>query len=236
MRFLVDPAHVRLDAAGWLFLVIICVLLPLGALRQHRRLTAESDQPTRTRIYASAIATHAAFLLMVWWVVRDQNLQLLPAYRPALAHLAIGLGALALGLLPVLERFRLHDPVAGERVRLIAPRTPREFGFFYLLSMTAGIAEELTYRGLLFTLLAALLRSWWLAAIVAAAAFGIVHLFQGWKSAGIAGLMGLREHIVVGLTGSIFVAIVVHTLHDAVAGTVIGMRARREEAAALAIS
>jgi hypothetical protein len=102
----------------------------------------------------------------------------------------------------------------------------------------------LTNRGLLFTLLAALVARWvpgtgawvawvaWVAAaLLASALFGVVHLFQGWKSAGIAALMGLREHIVVGLTGTLFVAMVVHALHDAIAGTVIGIRARREAAA-----
>ena len=97
--------------------------------------------------------------------------------------------------------------------------------------MSAGVAEELAYRGLLFTLLSALLGGWWIPALIASAAFGIVHLFQGWKSAGIAGVMGLGGHIVVGLTGSLFVAIVVHMLHDAIGGTVIAARARRAEEA-----
>ena len=208
MRFLVAPADVRLDAVGWLFLVVMCVLLPLGALRQHQRLAAGIQHPTRTRIYASAIGTHLVFVLMVWAVVRDAELDLFPPYRPTVLHVAIGLLALAVGLLPALERFRLNDPIAQERVRLIAPRTSTEFGVFYLLSATAGIAEELTYRGLLFTLLGALVRSWVIAA-----------------------LMGVREQIVVGLTGTLFVAIVVHALHDAIAGTVIGFRARRDELA-----
>jgi len=231
MRFLVAPADVRLDAVGWLFLVVMCVLLPLGALRQHQRLAAGIQHPTRTRIYASAIGTHLVFVLMVWAVVRDAELDLFPPYRPTVLHVAIGLLALAVGLLPALERFRLNDPIAQERVRLIAPRTSTEFGVFYLLSATAGIAEELTYRGLLFTLLGALVRSWVIAALIAAGVFGIVHLFQGWKAAGIAALMGVREQIVVGLTGTLFVAIVVHALHDAIAGTVIGFRARRDELA-----
>lgn len=235
MRFLVDPSHVRLDAAAWVFLVIVCVLLPLGVVRQHRRLTTATLDVTRMRIYASAIGTHAIFLVMVWVVTRTGRLDLMPPYQPSALHLVIGLVALALGLLPLLGRFRLNDPVALERTRLIAPRTGREFVVFYLVSITAGVAEELTYRGLLFTLLSAL-SGWWMAALVASAVFGIVHLFQGWKSAGIAALMGLREQLVVGFTGTLWIAIAVHALHDAIAGTVIAVRARREEGAALAVS
>ena len=231
MRFLVDPAQVHLDAIGWLFLGVICVLLPLGAVRQHRRMAAGTLRPTRMAIYASAVVTHTAFVLMVLLVVRSERLDLFPAYRLTTLHALVGLAALAIGLLPVFERFRIDDPFARERVRLIAPRTPADFGFFYLVAVTAGVAEELTYRGLLFTLLAALTRSWWLAAIVAASVFGIAHLFQGWKSAGLAALMGLRDQIVVGFTGTLFVAIVVHTLHDVITGTIVGVRASVEEAA-----
>lgn len=229
MRFLVDPSHVVLRPIGWLFLLVICVLLPLGAMRQHHRLAAGTLQATRTRIYVSVIATHAVLLLMAWAVVREERLDLFPPYRPSALHIAIGVVALVVGLLPIFERFRIDDPVARERTRVIAPRTPREFAFFYLLSTTAGIAEEITYRGVLFTLLAAILRSWWISALIAAGVFGIVHLFQGWKSAGIAALMGLLEHIVVGLTGTLWVAVVAHAFHDAIVGTVIGLRARREE-------
>jgi membrane protease YdiL (CAAX protease family) len=231
MRFLVDPARVTFGPIAWLFLAFFCVGLPLGALRQHRRLEAGTLRLSRAQIYQSAIATHAMFLLMVWVVVRADRLDLFPAYHLTAPHVVVGLVALAVGLLPLFERFRRNDPVAKERVRLIAPRTPREFAAFYLVCVTAGFVEELTYRGLLFTLLAALVGGWVPAALCASALFGIVHLFQGWKSAGIAALMGLREHIVVGLTGTLFIAIVMHALHDAIAGTVIGLQARRESAA-----
>jgi hypothetical protein len=46
-----------------------------------------------------------------------------------------------------------------------------------------------------------------------------------------AGLMGLLQHIVIGLTGSLFVAIIVHMLHDAITGTVFAARVRRAEEA-----
>lgn len=237
MRFLVDPSQVRLDAPAWIFLVVVCVLLPLVVVRQHRHLAAETLQLSRMRLYASAIGTHAAFLVMVWVVTRTGGrLDLTPPYQPTTFHVVIGLVALAIGLLPILERFQLDDPVVQERTRLIAPRSGREFAVFYLVSLTAGVAEEVAYRGLLFTLLAALLGGWWMPALLASGVFGIVHLFQGWKGAGIAALMGLREQLVVGFTGTLLIAIVVHVLHDAIAGTVIAVRARREEGAALAVS
>lgn len=237
MRFLVDPSQVVLGAASWLFLAVVCLLLPWGAIRQHRSLATDPLPVTRVQIYASALFTHVALLALVWAVVREQRIDLIPAYHPTPLHLLIGLVALGLGLLPIVERFRVKDQLAEQRTRLIAPRARREYAFFYAVAVSAGIVEELAYRGVLFILLASVVRSWWLAAIAGAAIFGIVHLFQGWKSAGVAALVGLRDQIVVGLTGTLLIPIVVHTVHDVIAGTVIGIRARREdkEVASLAL-
>jgi len=231
MRFLMDPASVVVGPAGWLFLLVVCVGLPLGALRQHRRLNAGTLAPSRAQIYQSAIATHAMFLLLCWVVIRGARLRLFPAYHVTAWHVVVGLLALAVGLLPLLRRFRRNDPVARARLLMIAPRTPKELAAFYLVCVTAGVAEELAYRGVLFTLLASLVGAWWPAALIGGALFGIVHLFQGWKSAGIAALIGLRDQIVVGLTGTLFVAIVLHMLHDMITGSVVAMRAHAEEAA-----
>lgn len=228
MQYVVDPP-LLMTARGWLFVIIVGVLLPLGALRQHRRMTAGTPIPARARLYVSGMFTHAIFLALVWSASRDFSQSLLAPYRPRPLHVALGLASLALGLLPLLPRFRIDNPAGRARSLLLAARTGREFLLFAAVCLTAGIAEELAYRGVLFTLLSTLLRGWWVPAIVSAAMFGIVHLFQGWKSAGIAGLLGLRDQIVVGLTGTVFVVIVTHVLHDLVTGVVVSARARRDD-------
>jgi membrane protease YdiL (CAAX protease family) len=237
MRFVVDPPLIEFGALSWFFLIAVGVVLPGVVLLQHRQDRGVVQAP-RAQLYTTAFATHAALVLIVWGVARAEKLDFFPSYRLTPLHVTIGLLALAIGLLPALERFQVKDPVVRERTRLIAPRTPREFCAFYALSITAGIAEEVAIRGLLFTLIAALLWSflspgaaWVVAAVVAAGIFGIIHLFQGWKGAGIAALMGLREQIVVGLTGTLYVAIAVHMVHDIIAGTVIGIKARAEDSA-----
>lgn len=234
MHFLADPFGVRPGAASIAFLVAVCVLLPLGAIRQHRHLARDEDlarKLSRPRIYASAIATHAVLLALVWAVVREQRLDLFPDFRPTALYAIVAIVALGLGLLPALERFRIRDAVAEERTRLIAPRTPRERALFAGVAISAGISEQMAYRGVLFTLLAALFDSWWIGAGMAAAAFGVAHSFQGWKSAGIAALIGLRDQVVVGLTATLVYAMVIHAIHDIVIGAVIAGRVRRQEAA-----
>ena len=228
MRFLVDPGAISPGLASLLFLLVLCVVVPAAAIRQHRMLARESVAISRLRIYASGVVTHAVLLVLSWIVVLEQRINLLPAYRPTGAHALVGLAALAIGLLPFLRR--RADRLARERTQLIAPRSAREFGAFYLLSGTAGIAEELAYRGVLFALLSAVTGSWWAATLLAAAFFGVAHLLQGTRSAGLAALMGLRDHIVVGMTGTLWIAIIVHVVHDVIAGTVIGLQARSSTA------
>jgi membrane protease YdiL (CAAX protease family) len=231
MQFLVDPGHLSLSPAAWVYLAFVGCVLPFAALLQHRRLAAGAVLPRRINLYASALFTHGVFVLFAWAVSRDLDINLVAPFRPTALHIVVGLVALAIGLVALLPQLEIDNPVGKARAKLLVPRTKAEHVAFYGICVSAGIAEELAYRGLLFTLLATLMGGWWIPALVASAAFGIVHLFQGWKSAGIAGLMGLREHIVVGLTGSLFVAIVVHMLHDAITGTVIAARVRRAEEA-----
>jgi membrane protease YdiL (CAAX protease family) len=232
VRFLIDPGVVRVDSAAIGFLVIICVVLPAIAVWQHARHGRGVSLPDRRSIYLSAMITHAAFVLLAWALARHLGLELLGTRDMDVADVGIGVAALAIGLLPLWRPFRLVSPVGEERAKLIAPRTAGDHALFLALCVSAGVSEEVTYRGMLFTLLAALVRSWWIAAVLGAAIFGIVHLFQGWRSAGLAALVGLLAQIVVGLTGTLLVAIAVHTLHDAIAGTIISLRSRRESAGA----
>jgi membrane protease YdiL (CAAX protease family) len=229
MRFLVDPAAITPGFASVLFLLVLCVALPVAAVRQHRMLASQPVAISRLRIYASGVATHAVLLLLAWLVVLEQRIDLLPPYHLSAVHALVGLAALGVGIVPFLRS--RADRIARERTESIAPRTPREFGAFYLLSGTAGIAEELAYRGVLFTLLSAITGSWWVAALLSAVCFGIAHLFQGVRSAGLASLIGLRDHVVVGITGTLWVAIAVHIAHDMIAGTIIGLQGRSKRAA-----
>jgi membrane protease YdiL (CAAX protease family) len=232
MQFLVDPGHLSLTPIAWVFLAFVGWVLPFAALLQHRRMAAAGTVlPSRISLYASALFMHGVLVLFAWAVSRDLDINLVAPFRPTTLRIVVGLVALAIGLVGLLPQLDIDNPVGEARAKLLVPHTKAEHCAFYVICVSAGIAEELAYRGLLFTLLSAVLGGWWIPALVASAAFGIVHLFQGWKSAGIAGVMGLGEHIVVGLTGSLFVAILVHMLHDAIGGTVIAARVRRAEEA-----
>jgi hypothetical protein len=216
--------------ATWAFVVFVAVVLPIVAIHQHYAMKAgRMAPPPRMLLYASAFATHAMLLLGVLVSVLADDLWLFAPFGVDRGRILASLAALALGLLLLVERFRVQDPLARERTRAIAPTTPREYAAFCGIAVTAGIAEQLAYRGVLFSFLLWHTGSYVAAALLAAIPFGLVHLFQGWRSALIVIVIAIRDQVLVILTGTLVYAIVIHIIHDIIAGTVLRYRVRREE-------
>ena len=102
-------------------------------------------------------------------------------------------------------------------VRVILPTTPREMRTFGALAVTAGICEEILYRGyLLYYLLA------WLpgaAAVAAAVAvFGVAHLYQGRRGILLTGFAGATALGLYLLTRSLTASILLHITIDVANG------------------
>jgi membrane protease YdiL (CAAX protease family) len=114
---------------------------------------------------------------------------------------------------------------AGETrlLRALLPATAAERGTFVLLSLTAGVCEEVAYRGYA---MSALIPS--MGGVAAAAAtsvvFGVLHGYQGRLGMVRAGLMGGVLAWGFLATGSIVPSIIAHTLIDILAGVVLGER------------
>lgn len=93
------------------------------------------------------------------------------------------------------------------------PQNNRENNYFIGLSFTAGIVEEIVYRGFLFWVLS-LYMPMWLVVIVSSAGFGLAHSYQG--------ISGMAKTMAIGLlfatiylrTGSIWFPILAHILMD----------------------
>jgi len=90
----------------------------------------------------------------------------------------------------------------------------------------AGFGEELTWRGVQTALLARLTGSVAVAIAISIAMFAVSHVEQGWKSIWIVSPFAAVFHLLVWLSGSLYVAMVVHFVYDAIAGLSYGRLGR----------
>ncbi|WP_030912666.1 CPBP family intramembrane glutamic endopeptidase [Streptosporangium amethystogenes] len=120
-------------------------------------------------------------------------------------------------------------PIPGQQnVNHLLPRTAAERWYAAGLSVTAGITEEIVYRGLLIAVgMGALGLSKEVAACCALAVFVAGHLYQGWRGMLSVTLAGFALTYLYLMTGSLLMPILVHTLID-LRGLVFTPQPRRE--------
>jgi membrane protease YdiL (CAAX protease family) len=109
---------------------------------------------------------------------------------------------------------------ASDATKTLAPTTPRERRLWPAVSLTAGVTEELLYRGLFVLHLHALVPSLrpGVLAVASAVAFGLAHRYQGAFGVVSSGVLGLAFGIVAIVVGNVLVVVALHTLWDVVAG------------------
>jgi uncharacterized protein len=112
-------------------------------------------------------------------------------------------------------------------VRTVLPSTPREARVFVGVALTAGICEEVLYRGYLLWYWQSLVPPG-IAIVAAILAFGLGHAYQGVRGIFATGIAGAVAMAVYLLTGSLLAPIVLHAALDLVNGFTI-YRAFREE-------
>jgi membrane protease YdiL (CAAX protease family) len=217
-----------------LLAVYVVVAAPgLGRIlyrRAQQRMLA-GDPMAKIRLYRSIfieqIVTTAVVLgFWLWGRIPAAGLGL---GAPRSWWLSLGLSA-ALGGLMIWRSVHLRPRAQkirdrfNDRVGALLPDTPAEARWFSVISVGAGISEELVYRGFLFYYLAL-----WFphinrleSALVTSLIFGVGHLYQGWKgilSTGIAGLFLAGLYL---LSGNLLLPIVVHAVGDLQAVILLG--------------
>ena len=103
---------------------------------------------------------------------------------------------------------------------IFVPHTKRELHNFYGVSITAGIVEEVVYRGFLIWYLGQYMPIW-AAIIVSSIGFGLGHSYQGVSGVLRVSLVGLGFGTLYVISGSIWLPIVAHALLDMLQGAAI---------------
>jgi membrane protease YdiL (CAAX protease family) len=212
-----SPSDINL--AGWFHLAYFGLILPVLTVRGRGRLVHKAGPlPNRLRHFQKTACTLLLFTALSLMVARVQWIDLFPRSLPSLGAMAAGLAMYAGAVIFMRPRWRRAIERRLPVVHLFLPSTAAERGWWIIVSLLAGIGEEITWRGVQADLLYFLTGSLLIAALLSAISFGVLHVIQGWKSAALIGLFALGFHGLVWLAGSLYVAMAVHVAYDITAG------------------
>ena len=228
--------------ADWLVLAFLVIVVPVWGWFDHRsflRREAVADTDILSAEYMKTIAFHAvlATSVLATWFVLGRDWTLLGFTAPNLAgHFWIGsLIAAALLTGMVLNLLGGLASGKGDAARLKAyadlapflPKTARQHRWGMALSLSAGVAEEIAYRGFVMWMLAFFMPVYAVIA-VQALVFGLAHAYQGWGGAVGTAILGAVIGLVYWATGSLFLPILLHVLVDAMSLSLAYFTFRRQ--------
>ncbi|MBZ5619338.1 MAG: CPBP family intramembrane metalloprotease [Acidobacteriia bacterium] len=232
---------------AWVFTIVLAVVVPTLGYIRFRQLLARGDQavPLRMKLtlYGRVVSVQWLLSAAMLLILRRHGLSAGDAgERLGDAHLTLDVTFALLMVLAVvspivLRRVRLAKAAtliaAVGRLRWLAPRCGLEMAAFVAVCLTAGVCEEMLYRGWLVNILLAATGSTWAAVVAGAIVFGVGHAYQGAKGMLRSVFVGLQLAILYVLVGSLLPGQVLHAGVDllvGVAGSLAVSRLRSAEA------
>jgi uncharacterized protein len=168
------------------------------------------------------------FILLVFWVITERTISDLfffsqPFYdSEALSNFLLGLAtSLTILILAFIFsksiRNKLAELFIEDSIAFLLPKTKQERFLFLGVSLTAGICEEIIFRGAFVYYLNALPLelSVLVVGVISSIVFGLVHLYQGWKGVLGTAILGFGLYFLFARTGNLLVPILIHFLIDA---------------------
>ncbi len=202
--------------AGLYHLAFFGLLLPWSAIKSARRLR-ENPYPPRRKYFLFVIGQQVFFLLLSLFVARVEWIRVF-TWPENLWSFALAAGVLLALIAVMLPRWRKAVEKRERRVYLFMSGEGKDRVLWVLISLLAGVGEELSYRCVMFVLLWRGTGSGIAAALLSAAVFGISHIVQGWQSALVIGGFALVFQGLYWLSGSLLAPMLVHFIYDVTAG------------------
>ena len=211
---------------------IIAIVYPIAGFIGFRRLlrrVAAGESINRSQLYRNTIIGHWTLLLMcmaMWagaerpWTALGFNLQLDLWFVVAAALTVLGIAVLLMQLRQV--KNATQEEINGFKERfgklsIILPQNGNELARFYGLSITAGIVEEILWRGFLIWYLGQFMPLW-AAALISVIGFGLAHAYQGIAHLPQITAVGAAFAGLYLLSGSIWLPVILHAAVDILQG------------------
>jgi len=182
--------YLKIVAASWACAVVAVITIGVGAAVTIHRAVSEAawlDPRSRAGVFLGGLIAGMLIVIMLPAVLAVRS-----------------------------EKIRAKAGKAAKKLAFLLPSTGEERWWWWLVCITAGVCEEVVYRGFLlhyFHILPFHLSLTW-ALVVSSVIFGIGHLYQG--------IAGAVQTVVIGfvlgamflMTGNLLLPIVVHAVMD----------------------
>jgi membrane protease YdiL (CAAX protease family) len=235
--FTVGHPGIWLDAvhgtSAWVFTFVLSVVFPVIDYVLYARLKST------LQIYAWNILALWSLAGACVWITRTNYLTLNDlGERAGNAHRVLLISGILIAIIVLLvgaqkklkkkaSQERLNNSL--DRVRRMLPKTPTERAVWIVVSITAGVCEEILYRGWLLSLFAATLGSVWLGLLISSIIFGFAHTYQGRNGILGTGVLGAIFGLLFIFSGSLIPGQVLHVAMDLNNGLALGKVAKRAE-------
>lgn len=222
--------------APWWHTVLITALILGNSFLASSKVGAVHGSGSRILLYGGTFITQSVLVLLVWFGIRLRGVRMRDLiggkWKTVEAFLldvgiAFGFWIVALSILfgvrVALGTIDLHNmqKSVDDTVRILGPLAPHtylEAGLFVLLSVSAGLFEEIIFRGYLQRQLGALGRSAVVGIVASAVIFGLGHLYQGPRMMIAIGVFGALFGILAHFRKSLRPGMMTHAFQDSIAG------------------
>ena len=209
----------ELPTAARAWTVTLLIPLPFLMVLQARQLAELTTLPRRAA-YISSIASLWVLALVTVVVARQSAFspRTIGFFAAPLVPVLIWTLALTAGGIAVLLLFRAAGIREAPILQDLLPRSPHDRVLFAVLSISAGICEEVAFRGFLLHALATATGSRALAVVLSSGAFAVVHAYQQPLGALRAGLLGAMLAAPLLAGQPIYAPIFAHAFIDLLSG------------------
>ena len=183
---------------------------------------------SKREIYSSILFTQWALvgILIVFWALIDipyEQLVFIDAGKNTISWIQnsnlmwgfIGGAALSVIVLPLVMKSDKPNP-SLEKIDFMLPKTKIERVTFFFIAVTAGVCEEIIFRGAAtyFFMNVSFELPMWAVGVCGALLFGLAHWYQGLSGIVTTSILGYALFLIYVQTGSLLIPIILHFLID----------------------
>lgn len=211
---------------------VLIVVMPLWDRYEIPRLKASTEPRKKIRYYGKIVTVLWMFALVAVLTIGPKTAVMAPFGARELGWLGVGtrgravvlgmiagvVGALFIPAVIAVWNKKLQEKSskAARKLAFLLPSTGEERQWWWVVSLTAGICEEIVYRGFLvhyWHVMPFHVSMTW-ALVVSSVIFGIGHLYQGIAGSVQTAMMGFLLGALFLITGDLLVPMMVHAVMD----------------------